>query len=159
MAFAAASERARTVLTSNKYFVLAINDNSGPWAAALAYTFKAPNFLYFVSQKTSRHGEALLNGGAVAGVIYNSQCSFHDAESIQFSGKGEVVHDIETITDVMRAAAIRDGQPEPTAEQISSVSNGEPNLVYRVSIDDAYVLDQQLFADKGLDGREKVVFE
>lgn len=140
--------RAKTVLASNKYFALATVDESGPWVATLAYTIGPPNCLYFFSEKTSRHGQALLNGSVVAGVIYNSQCSASDAESIQFSGIGELAHNKETITFVLGLSA--------TQDQVAKSLQNTSTLLFRVSISDAFVLDQELFSAKGIDGRESV---
>lgn len=150
-----AAARAKKVMAENKYFVLATNDADGPWAAALAFTFLAPNFLCFFSERSSRHGAAILEGAKVAGVIYDSQSTPENVESIQFSGWGEAAHDRETIASVLRAGRASDGSPPPSEEEIDAELAKSSTVLFRVSIDDAYVLDQQLYNDQGKDGRER----
>lgn len=143
-----ALNRAQTVLSGNQYFVLATHDAQGPWVAALAYTPIAPNYLYFFSEKTSRHGQAILNGNPIAGVIYDSRCSAEEAESLQFSGKGELAHNYANISEVLGNQA--------TEEQIQRALQNTSTLLFRVSIDEAFVLDQKLYTEQGIDGREPV---
>lgn len=147
MTTAPALTRAQTVLNSNRYFVLATLDAQGPWAAVLAYTTIAPNHLYFFSEKTSRHGQALLNGAKVAGVIYDSHCTPEVAESLQFSGKGELAHNYADISKVLGTTS---------EEQIQQALQSTSTLLFRVSIDEAFVLDQKLYIEQGIDGREPV---
>ena len=144
-----ANARASKVLASNCYFALATTDADGPWVAALAFTRLAPNYLCFFSQTTSRHGRALRDGAAVAGLIYNSQCSAEDAESIQFSGRGEVKHDRETIAAVLGA-----GSDTADPAEVEKHLQDETTLLYRISVDEAWVLDQAIFQEKGVDARE-----
>lgn len=151
-----AATRARSVIAGNNYFVLATQDDEGPWAAALAFTRVAPNYLCFFSERTSRHGAAIADGAPVAGVIYNSQAAPEDVESIQFSGWGELAHDRETIGAVLRAAHAHADNPPPTDEEIESHLKKEATPLFRVSVEKAYVLDQHLYNDKGTDAREPV---
>ena len=67
-----ATERAAAILEENNYTALSTADEKGPWAAVVAYAAAAPNFLYFVSQRDSRHAKAVAQAPAVSGVIYNS---------------------------------------------------------------------------------------
>ncbi len=140
-----AIERARSVLRANKYFALATIDENGPWVAVLAYTIGKDNRLYFFSEKTSRHGQAILNGGAIAGVIYNSQCTADDAESLQFSGTGYLSHDKASLKEVMQNQA-----------EIEIALQNSSTLLFAVKIEQAFVLDQKLYKEQGIDAREIV---
>lgn len=147
-----ALERAKAVLSGNTYFALATQDENGPWVATLAYTIAAPHGLYFFSQKTSRHGRAILNGHEkVAGVIYDSRCTAEEAESLQFSGLGKCVHDREHIAAVLKANGSK-----VSDVQIDEALQSESTLLFCVTLNDAYVLDQKLFAAEGIDAREAV---
>lgn len=159
MTIPTAIDRAKTVLKENRYFVLATNDGDGPWAAVLAHTLIAPRYLYFFSQASSRHGRALTNRSRVAGVIYDSRCSPAEAESLQFSGFGEIAHDRASIAEVLRLAAVRDGDSPPTEQAIDAAFLKTTTPLYRILIENAYVLDQTLFAQEGIDAREDVDIE
>lgn len=148
--------RAKKVLAANGYFALATNDAEGPWVAALAHTFVAPNYLCFFSQATSRHGAAIKGGARVAGLLYDSQCTFEEVESIQFSGWGDVPRDRETIAALLTAINAKDGNLPPTDEDIDKRLADTSSLLFRISINDAYVLDQHLFHEQGIDARERV---
>ncbi len=148
--------RAKRVLAANNYFALATQDADGPWVAALAFTFLAPNYLCFFSQATSRHGAAIRQGAKVAGLIYDSQCAGEEAESIQFSGWGEARHDRDTIAAVLQAAHSKGGNPPPTNEEIDKHALDDKALLFRVSVDEAFVLDQEIYNQKGIDARERI---
>lgn len=150
-----AHNRALKVLLESKYFVLSTNDKLGPWAAALGFRPLAPCNLYFISQQKSRHSQAIDQNEDVAGVFYNSQASAADAESIQFSGKAYRVVDIAELENVY---------PEMDSSEISLLlNNNSIKSAYCVNIIEAFVLDQNLYREKGIDGREfvdiKAVFE
>jgi nitroimidazol reductase NimA-like FMN-containing flavoprotein (pyridoxamine 5'-phosphate oxidase superfamily) len=152
-----AIDRAVRVLRQNRYFVLATSDRNGPWAAALAYVAAAPGRLYFVSRKSSRHASALRANPRVAGVIYDSTAATEDVESIQFSGHClELENQQEETLLVLQRSARRDGGPIPTAEDVRSLCESEEQRVYRIAIEDAYVLDQTAWIERGEDAREPV---
>jgi nitroimidazol reductase NimA-like FMN-containing flavoprotein (pyridoxamine 5'-phosphate oxidase superfamily) len=156
MAIAPALSRARAVLRENTYFALATVDATGPWVATLAYTAVAPCYLYFFSEETSRHGAALAGGATVAGVIYDSRCTPAEAESLQFNGRGEMAHERAQIAEVLRLAAQREGEAAPTVQQIDEAVAKTSTRLFRILVEEAYVLDQELFARQGVDGREAV---
>lgn len=149
-----ALNRAIKVLSENKYFVLAINDDNGPWASALAHTLGSPNCLFFFSSKSSRHGTAMSKRCKIAGVLYDSTCSVEDVESIQFSGEGKMAHTRDNVEFVLRLSAKRDRDQEPSDEEIDIAFNKSETLLYRVDVQEAYVLNQELFGKEGVDGRE-----
>ncbi len=146
-----ALDRARAVLAANRYLVLATQDANGPWAAALAYTLIDGSF-YFFSERASRHGAALLSGGPVAGVIYNSQCAVDEAESIQFSGHGVLAHERGSIAAVLAASGAI-----PTDAQIADEFSKTKTALFRVTPTKVFVLDQTLYSTESVDGREPVV--
>jgi len=75
-------------------------------------------------------------------------------ESIQFSGNGEPVYDREQIAAVLSLAARRDGAPAPTDQQIDDHHKNKTAIFYKITINKAYVLDQKLFSESGVDARE-----
>lgn len=154
MATPPASDRARVVLSENKYMALATQDGSGPWAAALAFTLLAPRSLCFVSQTASRHGRAIEDNGAVAGVIFDSSAAAEDVESIQFSGQAAVVSDPDRIREVLTA-----GGGEADEAEVERIANNPAVALYEVQVSDAYVLDQAAWLERGIDAREPVEFE
>lgn len=156
MSVAPAVDRAKEVVRTNRYFVLATVDKTGPWTAVLAHTLGPPNCLYFFSEMDSRHGKALQKGAAVAGVMYDSRCSPAEAESLQFSGRGELAHNRASIEFVLREGARRDGQSPPTTADVEAAIKKPTTRLFKITIQEAFVLDQELFASKGLDGRVKV---
>lgn len=159
MPIAPALTRAQAVIANNKYFALATVDDRGPWVAALGYTFVQPNALCFFSEASSRHGAALREGGHVAGVVFDSRCEPADVESVQFSGRGEVVRDRDSIAEVLRLSAQRAGDPPPSDDVIDEHVSRTTTLLYRIVIEDAYVLDQNLYEAEGIDAREPVRIE
>ncbi|MDD9912034.1 MAG: pyridoxamine 5'-phosphate oxidase family protein [Alphaproteobacteria bacterium] len=146
----AAETRAEEVILTNKYFSLATVDDNGPWAAALAYTIGFPNYLYFFSHKTSLHGQAMLQPSKISGVIFDSTVLPENAESIQFSGVGEVCHKRELIEYVLE----QNYEEPPNEDKINELFNNHKTVLFRVSIDEAFVLDQKLFLETGIDGRQ-----
>lgn len=148
--------RAKKVLANNSYFALATHDDDGPWIAALAHTFVKPNYLCFFSHATSRHAKAIGDGARVAGLIYDSQCTFEEVESIQFSGWADVPADRPTVAALMTAINEKDGKPAPTELEVDERIRDKKALLFRVSVDDAYVLDQHVFQNEGIDAREPV---
>ena len=151
----AADVRARKVYAASKYFVLATQDAEGPWAAALAFTYLAPNDLAFFSQRNSRHGAAIAAGAPVAGVFYDSNCTFEDVESIQFSGRGMLAHDRDTIRSVLEAGRTAEA-PAVTDEDVDAEYRKTDGAYYRITIEKAWVLDQRAFSENGIDAREAV---
>jgi nitroimidazol reductase NimA-like FMN-containing flavoprotein (pyridoxamine 5'-phosphate oxidase superfamily) len=147
--------RATNVLKATKYLTLATYDPEGPWAAALAYTLVAPNRMYFVSQTASRHGRAVTDESAVAGVIYNSQASEADVESVQFSGVGRLVKNATRIRELMTAG---NGGQEPDETEVARLANDPTVGLFELVVADAYVLDQNAWVEKGIDAREPVAF-
>lgn len=150
-----ANVRARKVYAASKYFVLATQDADGPWAAALAFTYLAPRDLSFFSQRNSRHGAALAEGAPVAGVFYDSNCTFENVESIQFSGRGALAHDRDTIRAVLEASRAAEA-PAVTDEDVEAEHAKTDGAYYRVTIEKAWVLDQRAFQNNGIDARETV---
>ena len=150
--------RAQMVLKDSRYFSLGTVDSEGPWVAVLAYVLGPPNCIYFFSERWSRHGRAILDGGSVAGVMYDSRCRPADAESFQFAGTCEVVDDRATLFDVLKLTAKRDGKPAPDDETLRSMLQRSA-VLFRVSVNAGFVLDQTLFAMEKIDGREAVSVE
>lgn len=142
-------DRAAAVLRDNSYFVLATTDSTGPWAAALAYTLKAPDRLYFVSSRASRHARSIEATGTVAGVIYDSRAETADVESIQFSGSAVQVMDASTIEAALECNA---------ADLETLTAAGATKALYEVTITDAFVLDQAAWEERQEDAREPVDF-
>lgn len=99
---------------------------------------------------------AIRDGAKVSGLIYNSQCTFDEVESIQFSGWGEVAHDYQTIMAVLCAGAAKEGNPPPSDNDIEQHLANNTLLLFRVSVDDAYVLDQNQYLDNSVDAREPI---
>jgi hypothetical protein len=154
MADGDAVARAAEVLKATRYLVLATADEAGVWTAALAYTLAGHDRFYFVSQTTSRHGAALAQQSAVAGVIFDSRADQDAVESIQFSGVGELVKDVERI----RALLLAGGATTLDEEEVRRLAQ-EPSIgLFEVVVGDAYVLDQVAWADRGVDAREVVDF-
>lgn len=141
--------RAARVLRTNSYLVLATRDEAGPWAAALAYTLKAPDRLYFVSSRTSRHGAAIEATDGVAGVIYDSQAETADVESIQFAGTARRIVDDDLIGEVLSCDA---------SEAVALAATDATKALYEVTVVDAYVLDQEAWEERQEDAREPVDF-
>lgn len=148
--------RAKMVIANNSYFALATHDKDGPWVAALAHTFVKPNYLCFYSHAKSRHANAIGGGAKVAGLIYDSQCTFEEVESIQFSGWADVPTDRQTVVALMTAINEKEGKPAPTELEVDMRIGDKDTLLFRVSVDDAYVLDQMVFQREGIDARERV---
>lgn len=148
MIVTSAQERGRQVLQSNKYVALATVDANGPWAATLAYTIGSDHGLYFFSHTSARHVKAVLGSNhKVAGVIYDSHCTPETAESLQFSGTVELTHDRRSILQLLSAEQ---------AHEVEKILQNDETLLFRIVMKDAYVLDQELYAAKGIDGRQAV---
>ncbi len=151
-----ALHRAQNVLKQNPYFVLATIDTEGPWAAALAYTWAFPGYLYFFSELDSRHGRALAQPSQVAGVIFDSRATPDMVESLQFSGRAEIFHTKAAIETVLTLSAKRTGAKNPSNDTINEQFMHPSTRLFRVSIESSYVLNQARFAKDGTDGREQV---
>ena len=146
----AALERAKAVLQDNKYFVLATVDEDGPWAATLAHTIVG-NCLYFFSHTSSRHARAVIQGNCkIAGVIYNSQCTPDTAESLQFGGIIDIVQDRHSIVKFLS---------DEQSSEVDKILQNQDTLLFRIKLENAYVLDQALYAEQGIDAREAVDIE
>lgn len=151
-----ALERAVGVLTANRYFVLSTSASDGPWAAALAYTLRAPNLLYFVSSASSRHAQDIGRASSIAGVIFDSTARTEDVESIQFSGNCVEVHDhVDEIRAVLGSSARRSGGQPPEEDEVASLAKGGEKRMYRVEVQRGFVLDQLAWLERGLDAREE----
>lgn len=155
---APALDRALQVITTNQYLTLATVDGQGPWCAALAYRLGPPACLYFFSQHSSRHVQAIQQNPRIAGVIYNSALPPEQAESIQFEGRADIVADLDTYAFVLKEKP-RPDAPDASREKAQTLHK-DPNLkLVRLTLNHAYVLDQDLYAAKQVDGRQPVNVE
>ena len=59
----------RKVLRDGFVLNLGIADNEGPWVASVVYVFDDQLSLYWISQPSSRHSQAIAASGKVAGTI------------------------------------------------------------------------------------------
>lgn len=150
-----AVERARNVLQKNRYFVLATNDERGPWAAALAFAPALPAKLFFISRTGARHSIAIENNSQVAGVIYDSTATIDDVECIQFSGRGRKVRDSHEARIALKGHPADKGE-DPDDEAVRQLLNNPDEAAYCITIQDAYVLDQLTWQTQGIDAREPV---
>lgn len=73
-------------LRAHRVLTLAIADAGGPHAAAVFYAADDDLNLYFVSEPASRHGQALLAAGAVAGTVQDDRQEWHEITGVQFHG-------------------------------------------------------------------------
>lgn len=150
-------DRALDVLKSNKFFVLGTADAQGPWTAAVAFTPFSPADLYFMSQRSSRHAQAIGTGGQVSGVIYDSRAKPEDVESIQFSGWAEEMKkDLQLARKILKRSAELTGSVQMSADEEESFLSGEDLGIYLIRVEKTFVLDQQAWQEKGVDARQEV---
>lgn len=151
MTHSSALDRAVRVLADNQYLVLATHDNDGPWSAALAHTL-LPSGFYFVSLRDSRHVKAIMGDSKVSGVIFDSRAKTEDVESIQFSGIASCLDATQTQSVL---SAVKDA--DEVAESISEHCDPDSTTtIVHVSIDAAWVLDQEAWERASEDRREPV---
>ncbi|HET7120119.1 MAG TPA: pyridoxamine 5'-phosphate oxidase family protein [Solirubrobacterales bacterium] len=151
---ASAHDRACEVLRRNKYLVLATDDEHGPWAAALAFTLVPPRAFCFVSQTASRHGSAIAGHRRIAGVIFDSTASAEEVESIQFAGSARVVKDVDRIAMVLGL-----GGGKPDKAEVERIAHDPSVAMYELTVEEAHVLDQAAWIERGVDAREPVDFD
>ncbi|WP_276329041.1 pyridoxamine 5'-phosphate oxidase family protein [Crossiella equi] len=149
-----ATDRAISILRNNRYVVLATTDAQGPWAAALAHAPAAPNHLYFASQNDSRHARALTADPRVAGVVYNSTVVSDDADGIQLSGHCEAVHDDDQLLLFLKRSS--DILADPLEEEFAFFRQAEGLTLYKITVDQVWVLDQKRYLEEAVDAREEV---
>ena len=74
-------------LQAHRVLTVAVTAADGqPSAAALFYVADAKLRLYVVSDPASRHGQAMLAGGAVAGTVQRDEQQWHELQGVQFRG-------------------------------------------------------------------------
>ncbi|OKI32491.1 hypothetical protein A6A25_25555 [Saccharothrix sp. CB00851] len=135
---------------------LATTDDEGPWAAGIAFTVIGLRELYFISQRSSRHGRAIAANGLAAGAIFNSTVAPDDVESVQFSAVcRDVGDDAEQIRRVLELSGTCAGEPA-SEEEVRRIENDPEKGVFILQIQDMYVLDQVAWAESQIDAREQV---
>src|SRR5947207_4668428 len=140
-----ATERAATILEENNYTALSTADEKGPWAAVVAYAAAAPNFLYFVSQRDSRHAKAVAQAPAVSGVIYNSSTEPDDADSIQFSGTCAEIGDERLLRLFLERTAHLSAASVDV--ELAAFREYKGLGLYGIAVREAYVLDRELWLE------------
>lgn len=148
-------DRALAVLSTNEYMTLATCDSDGPWAAGIAHVVAPPSEILFFSYSDSRHVKAIRADERVAGAIFDSRAATEDVESIQFAGRAVIEEDPNWIRTLFERIAAKTGEPVDEEAIERHIGLAEPVLV-RVTVSDAYVLDQHQYEDSGRDGREPV---
>lgn len=148
-----ADERALSVLRQNRYFVLSTYDEDGPWTAALAFTPALPSCLYFVSRTWARHSKAIGFDNRVSGVIFDSRLPIEEVESIQFSGQCEEISDFERTRATLIGHPAENGET-PEDRIVEDLLKDTDLAAYCVTIEDAYVLDQEAWLNSQIDARE-----
>ncbi len=150
-----ATFRAARILAENDYLALSTVDEKGPWAAVVAYSTSPPCFLYFMSRKDSRHGRAIERDPRVAGVVYTSTAAPDDADSVQFSGTcEEVLEEGPARRFLEQTTHLTDKSPD---EELAEFRADDDLRLYRVTVGDAYVLDQEKWIEQGIDAREEAL--
>lgn len=81
------------MLLNNRYMDVATCKDDFPWVSAAYYAVDSELNFYFVSLKTSRHGEYIQENSKVALSIYDSTNSPAEADGIQIEGKAKIVED------------------------------------------------------------------
>jgi nitroimidazol reductase NimA-like FMN-containing flavoprotein (pyridoxamine 5'-phosphate oxidase superfamily) len=146
-------ERAAGMLRANRHLVLATIDEDGPWTAALAFTPFAPNHLFFMSQRESRHGRAITGDKRVSGVIYDSTARSEDVDSIQFAGvTEELPKDPAEVRRILNRSAVLSGGGISEEEGREFIGNPNTGL-YRIEVRQAFVLDQEAWETRRVDAR------
>ena len=81
-------QRLLRFLREQRVLTLAIVDADGsPYAAALFYAVDKDLRLYVVSDPATRHGQAMLASGEVAGAIQPDRQQWHEITGVQFRGR------------------------------------------------------------------------
>jgi uncharacterized protein YhbP (UPF0306 family) len=79
-------ERLLAYLREHRVATLAVTDSAGVHATAVFYAVNDDLHLFFVTDPTSRHGQALLATGTVAGTVQDDRQEWHAVTGIQFHG-------------------------------------------------------------------------
>ncbi|MFE0021183.1 pyridoxamine 5'-phosphate oxidase family protein [Amycolatopsis sp. NPDC059021] len=152
-----ATARAAGILVKNDYLVLSTVDESGPWAAVVAYAVAAPGFLYFVSRRNSRHADAVDRDPRIAGVVYDPATSPDDSDSFQFSGTCAEVSDESLVRLFLeRTEHLTEDSVD---EELAAFREDEDLRLYRIAVHRGYVLDQEKWIEHGVDARKEVLVE
>ncbi|KAA2250736.1 hypothetical protein F0L68_38665 [Solihabitans fulvus] len=155
MGLSEATGRAIEILRANRYTALATQDAGGPWVAVVGHIAMAPDKLYFVSRHVSRHGTAVRAEPRVAGVIYDSTVELDKADGIQFAG---LCRETEANDALLRRFLDRaaDQLADSVEEELAAFHANDEFRLYEITVTTAYVLDQQAWAEEGIDSREDV---
>jgi len=87
------AEKCFDMLLNNRYMDIATSKDDLPWVSAVYYAVDSELNFYFVSLKTSRHGEYIQENSKVALSIYDSTNPPEKADGVQIQGKGKIVED------------------------------------------------------------------
>ena len=84
-------ERIKSYLESHHVLTLATGDERGPWAASLFYASDDALNLYFLSEPTTRHGQAIGRGARVAVTVHGETKEWTAIQGIQLWGTAKEV--------------------------------------------------------------------
>jgi nitroimidazol reductase NimA-like FMN-containing flavoprotein (pyridoxamine 5'-phosphate oxidase superfamily) len=148
-----ALERRRTLLRTGCHLVVATTDDSGPWAATLAYVAGTEGRVYFRSPLAARHVVAVNRDPHVAVVLYDDSGSRVD--SLQCAGTARRLEDKNSNEAdwLLTRIAARDGLVRPSPQDVADWLVHPLRGLFRINVTEAYVQDFTSWDTERIDRR------
>lgn len=83
--------RAERIITANRYMTLSTCDESGPWAAPVAYVVDDERVFYWASRRDARHSRSIRLGRSASIAVFDSTAEHEQVDGIQASGDASEV--------------------------------------------------------------------
>lgn len=131
--------RAAQVLGEGHLMSLATVDEGGVWVADVIFVFDDELNLYWMSDPSVRHSQALLTNSQVAGTITVSNKSGEPNLGIQFSGRAEKIEGARY--DLAKKHLAKRNKPEP--QETDDVLDGDS--WYKLVVEKLELIDEANF--------------
>lgn len=96
------SEKARKIISANRYMTLATSSGGSPWAAPVAYVTDSEFNFYWYSESQARHSQHIDQSPKVAVAIFDSTAPTDEVDGLQIEGVASEVpeQDLERIMNL-----------------------------------------------------------
>ena len=132
-------KRVQEVLNRGHLMSLGVQDAAGVWVSDVVYASDDNFTMCWMSDPNSRHSQAILKNGHVAGTITVSNKSGEKNLGIQFSGVANKVEDNRF--EIAKLYFLKRGKPIP--KETDDVLKGD--FWYTLKPDKMYLIDEENF--------------
>lgn len=121
------SDKARKIISANRYMTLATSSDGSPWAAPVAYVIDSEFNFYWYSESQARHSQHIAQSATVAVAIFDSTAPSDEVDGLQIEGVASEVpeQDLERIMNLYYERSFPDPEVRARWQKVKSDFMGD----------------------------------